>query len=219
MRPKSLYVAFALGVTIAGGTAFKASADIITNGDFGGGTYTVGTNPNVPVGWTPNTGFLYNSSWDSVQTGTGPSGGTTTFLSIGNDDNQTNPQQPVAGLSQTLTDVSGTQYIVSFYAKYGGFPTSDPYPFLTMTAASGSITLDPSTPNSWNLYTFTFTGTGSDTLDITAQTTPSDWFVDDISVAPSGVAATPLPAALPLFAGGLGALGLLGWRKSRHAAV
>ena len=32
-----------------------------------------------------------------------------------------------------------------------------------------------------------------------------------------GVAATPLPAALPLFAGGLGALGLLGWRRKRNA--
>jgi hypothetical protein len=27
--------------------------------------------------------------------------------------------------------------------------------------------------------------------------------------------ATPLPAALPLFASGLGALGLLGWRRKR----
>ena len=31
--------------------------------------------------------------------------------------------------------------------------------------------------------------------------------------------ATPLPAALPLFASGLGALGLLGWRKKRKAAA
>jgi hypothetical protein len=30
-------------------------------------------------------------------------------------------------------------------------------------------------------------------------------------------AATPLPAALPLFATGLGALGLLGWRRKRKA--
>ena len=30
-------------------------------------------------------------------------------------------------------------------------------------------------------------------------------------------AATPLPAALPLFAGGLGAMGLLGWRRRRKA--
>jgi hypothetical protein len=33
------------------------------------------------------------------------------------------------------------------------------------------------------------------------------------------VAATPLPAALPLFATGLGALGLLGWRKKRRTAA
>ena len=31
--------------------------------------------------------------------------------------------------------------------------------------------------------------------------------------------AVPLPAALPLFAGGLGALGLLGWRRKRKAAA
>jgi hypothetical protein len=31
------------------------------------------------------------------------------------------------------------------------------------------------------------------------------------------VSATPLPAALPLFATGLGALGLLGWRRKRKA--
>jgi hypothetical protein len=32
-------------------------------------------------------------------------------------------------------------------------------------------------------------------------------------------AATPVPAALPLFATGLAALGLLGWRKKRKAAA
>ena len=30
---------------------------------------------------------------------------------------------------------------------------------------------------------------------------------------------TPLPAALPLFASGLGALGLLGWRRKKKAAA
>lgn len=33
-----------------------------------------------------------------------------------------------------------------------------------------------------------------------------------------GMAPVPLPAALPLFAGGLGLLGLLGWRRKRAAA-
>jgi hypothetical protein len=34
-----------------------------------------------------------------------------------------------------------------------------------------------------------------------------------------GTAATPLPAALPLFATGLGAMGLFGWRRKRKAAA
>ena len=37
--------------------------------------------------------------------------------------------------------------------------------------------------------------------------------------ANGGVATTPLPAALPLFTTGLGALGLLGWRRMRKAAA
>jgi hypothetical protein len=34
----------------------------------------------------------------------------------------------------------------------------------------------------------------------------------------ASISATPLPAALPLFAGGLSALGLIGWRRKRKAA-
>jgi hypothetical protein len=37
--------------------------------------------------------------------------------------------------------------------------------------------------------------------------------------SPGEVTATPLPAALPLFATGLGALGLLGWRRKRKQAT
>jgi hypothetical protein len=36
---------------------------------------------------------------------------------------------------------------------------------------------------------------------------------------PNGAYVTPLPPALPLFAAGLGLLGLLGWRRKRKAAV
>ena len=40
------------------------------------------------------------------------------------------------------------------------------------------------------------------------------WIVSDAPLAQ-----TPLPAALPLFATGLGALGLLGWRRKKKAAA
>lgn len=42
--------------------------------------------------------------------------------------------------------------------------------------------------------------------------------IDNASLTTNAVAATPLPAALPLFASGLGAFGLLRWRKKRKAA-
>ncbi len=37
--------------------------------------------------------------------------------------------------------------------------------------------------------------------------------------SPATVAATPLPAALPLFAGGLGLIGMIGLRKKRKAVA
>jgi hypothetical protein len=42
------------------------------------------------------------------------------------------------------------------------------------------------------------------------------WVVTDVTTAS---ATTPLPATLPLFATGLGALGLLGWRRKRKAVA
>ena len=41
----------------------------------------------------------------------------------------------------------------------------------------------------------------------------------DIQVTALAASETPLPAALPLFATGLGALGLLGWRRKKKAAA
>jgi hypothetical protein len=69
--------------------------------------------------------------------------------------------------------------------------------------------------------TVLFTGSVSDptfTLGVlfpesTKFTVP---FNENATVTISAVAATPIPAALPLFATGLGVLGLLGWRRKRN---
>jgi hypothetical protein len=45
----------------------------------------------------------------------------------------------------------------------------------------------------------------------------SNFFVDDLTIDTAST--TPLPAALPMFASGLGALGFLGWRRKRKAAA
>jgi len=61
--------------------------------------------------------------------------------------------------------------------------------------------------------TTVFTGGCSGSNDI-ANTISTFFAVGSWS---SNTAATPLPAALPLFATGLGGLGLLGWRRKRKA--
>jgi hypothetical protein len=49
----------------------------------------------------------------------------------------------------------------------------------------------------------------------TFKTTPQDYILEP----PLPPTPTPLPPALPLFATGLGALGLLGWRRKRKNAA
>lgn len=43
--------------------------------------------------------------------------------------------------------------------------------------------------------------------------------IEAFTIAPDLSAATPLPAALPLFVSGLGALGLLGWRRKKKTVA
>jgi hypothetical protein len=69
-----------------------------------------------------------------------------------------------------------------------------------------------------NILSFTTTeSAGSHTLEIlitrpfTNLSTPNQ-YITNIDIA-----AVPLPAALPLFATGIGGLGMLGWRRKRRA--
>ena len=43
--------------------------------------------------------------------------------------------------------------------------------------------------------------------------------VTDMTAGVTGASTVPIPGALPLFATGLGALGLLGWRRKKKAAA
>jgi hypothetical protein len=68
-------------------------------------------------------------------------------------------------------------------------------------------------PNLGNLVEYSSDGTyiiGTDGHHVKKNTSSFGSSFDDVLGDP-----TPLPAALPLFATGVGALGLLGWRKRR----
>ena len=68
-----------------------------------------------------------------------------------------------------------------------------------------ALPLDLSNINFLQVF-FEFKGTGG------------SFTMDKLSTV-SAISTTPVPAALPLFASGLGVLGLLGWRRKKKAAA
>jgi hypothetical protein len=79
-----------------------------------------------------------------------------------------------------------------------------PFDYSPGSALSDSMTFDNTTLALLGLTPGTsYTWTWNPTAD--------DSFVINV------ISPTPLPAALPLFATGLGAMGLLGWRRKRKA--
>jgi hypothetical protein len=196
------------------GSSLVFAGQLITNGDFSQGVYTstitdntqnpsTVTNNQVPVGWTPNYGFDSEPSFNHPEAITNPvPGGNPTALSISNYD-----YQPLATLSQTITDVNGATYIGSFWAFDGG-ANGDSNAFLSLAIdGTAKVTLDD-TVASWTQYGFSFTGTGSNALTIAAQTNPSEWYVTDVSVTGQAVTAVPEPSMafllIPAFMGIVG---------------
>jgi hypothetical protein len=195
------------------------AGNLVSNCGFEGGVYssTIGgnTNPNVPNSWTANAAFDLEPGFNNVNSSDPNSG--TYKLQIGNDDFQSTPS-----VSQTLTDVSSTTYNGAIWINYD--EDTDPGAiFQVLVNGTAVLTLNGPGPYGNGLtyaeYLFSFVGTGSDALTIQALTDPGEWSVDDVSVTAAPVSATPLPAALPLFATGLGAMGLFGWRRKRKGAA
>jgi hypothetical protein len=191
----------------------NVSANIVQNCGFEAGVYesTVGgyTNENVPLDWTANAAFDEFPSWDLPTDSPVNSGNYA--LSIGNDDDNPPPM-----LSQTLSDTSGVTYYGSLYVDYGGAGTSDPLPYFDVQIdGTNVVALNYTAAGDYTKYTFSFVGTGSDTLSLTGNTNPDEWFVDDIVVTPGCTSAVPEPRSSFLLAGLGGAFLLL---RRRFAA-
>jgi len=100
-------------------------------------------------------------------------------------------------------------FLLTYFSSAGGFDTVG---ILTLT--DGELKYSGGIFNQAAIWFFPFPDTNQ----------RYTFTVDNISYDPaissvSALASTPLPAALPLFATGLGALGLLGWRRKRKTAA
>ncbi len=114
-------------------------------------------------------------------------------------------------LSQAFSDVAGQQLQLSYWLNaVGDDPSEFTVSFNGTPLLDQTEQTDPNTGGVWTQYIFSVIATGSDTLTFGFQDDPGFMALDNVSVSPA-----PIPAALPLFATGLVALGLLGWRRKR----
>ena len=155
-----------VGLALAGPAT---AASFITNGGFEDGAVTQGTTNDVPTGWTANSAD--GEGFFGVTNVTPHSG--TYDLQIGDYDNL-----PVEMVSQTFSDLAGGLYTATFYGLRQG--NGDPNAYLSVSAGGQTDTLveDAANDDAYEQGTFTFVGTGSDTLTIAARTNPGDWFAE-----------------------------------------
>lgn len=133
-----------------------------------------------------------------------------------------------AGFGMTLnidfssTPISAFGFYGTDIADSGGDLVVDLRNSLGVTTTRTLLTNDPNNNNNVLFWGF-FDTTDTYTLITLRNTSDSDRFGfddmvigDRLQVTPTD-GTTPLPAALPLFATGLGGLGLLSWRRKRKA--
>ena len=163
---------------------------------------------NVPTGWALTDGQFGFTNGASAH-----SGDWGYFL------DQARRLNPLV-LSQSIATVPGDRYQVSFWSSSG----FDPFGRDSLDVTFGGVPA----------YSQASNGLGGDTkversfillavlsatdLAFSARTHTNPIELDDISVVDLG-APTPIPAALSLFASGVGALGFAGWRRKRQAAA
>lgn len=127
-------------------------------------------------------------------------------------------------LSQTVTDVAGQAYSLSFFLdnEVAVDGNGVPYPGADSFGVSVQevdntvvVLLDPASipqSNTYSQYSFSFVGTGSDTVVFSLNNVPSYYDLDDVTVTPEQ-APTPEPSSLALM--GTGAIVFAGYTRRK----
>lgn len=176
--------------------AFQASAsNLINNPGFeadGPSAHVV-----VPTGWITDAAYDLHPSFNFITNNPVFVYAGARALSISNYEYEATPH-----LFQTFADTIGASYKVSFFAKslFG-----DVGSFLEVAVGGSSLTLHGTLP-SYLPYSFSFVGTGSDSLSIGAVNSSGFYYVDGVTVEPAA-AGVPEPATWALMLVGLGGIG------------
>ncbi len=215
-----------VSASVLGLMAVRAEAiELIVNGGFESGNFTpigggittydkiVQGGPQDLTGWTVGNSLVWGVNTTDINTHTGS--GFVDLTGVGD-------TTPHGILNQTISTLVGEQYTFSVFATqdFGGSIGFD-------VLANGVALSLLGTPGFWNYQptgatygqlTATFVATSTSTaISIAGKVLGSRQFMiglDNVSVTgPSPVSPVPVPAALPLFASALAALGLLMKRR------
>ncbi len=106
-------------------------------------------------------------------------------------------------LSQTFSTVLGQAYTFSFYLAGVGDDVSD---FTALWDGAPLLSLgDPNTGATFTQFSFSVTGTGSDSIQFNFRDDPAFLALDDVVVVPGAATSTPEPGTIGMMLTGLGA--------------
>jgi PEP-CTERM motif len=184
MKTKLAVVGLALALS-----SVSAQADLVQNGGFETGDFS---------GWTQtgNTGFT------GVAAGVAHSGNFGAFFgAVGS----------LGGITQTLSTISGTSYLIDFWLQSdGGTPSR-----AVVTFGGNTIFDQTNLPaSSYTEHSFTVAATSNSTvLSLTFRDDPGFFSLDDVSV--NVASAVPEPSTWAMLLIGFAGLGFMAYRRKK----